>query len=192
MTINRAQGQTLRMPGLYLPSRLLSHGHRLTHTSLTGTKTSTHNTGWEFGHVCRTHFKKMMWLSDYINDVNSPLVALLMALLTRVARDPAILTLTSDEVKGTGRTLSRHKGSGAICQGCPSCNGPNWHFKTESVAALWKMCCKPFTHVCHMNNVHTMLSVVVHSDISLSQVVIFVNDAPSAPDILPAIFNISS
>ena len=108
----------------------------------------------------------MMWLSDYFNDVNSPYVAVLKALLTRIARDPFILTLTPDEVKGTGRALSRHKGSGTICQGCPSCNGPNWHFKTESVAALWTMCCKPLTLIGQTNRCSTMLSVVVHLHIA--------------------------
>ena len=120
------------------------------------------------GHVCRTHLKKVMWLRDYFNDVDSPLVALLMAMLSRVARDPSILTLTPDEVKGTGRALSRHRGSGIICQGCLFCNGPNWHFKTESVAALWTTCCKPLTHVSQLNSVHTVLSVMVHSHVSLS------------------------
>ena len=109
-----------------------------------------------------------MWLSDYFDDADSPLVALLMALLRRVARDPSMLTLNPDEVKGSGRALSRHKGSGAICQGCPSCPGPNWHFKTEIVAALWTMCCKPLIYICPSNSLHTMLSVVVPSHISLA------------------------
>ena len=108
----------------------------------------------ECGHVCRTHLKKMMWLSDYVNGITSPYVALLVALLRRVARDPTILTFTSDEIKGAARAISRHKGSGMSCQGCPNCNGPNWHFKTESVAALWTMCCKQPTHVCSLNSLH--------------------------------------
>lgn len=74
-------------------------------------------------------------------DIKSSWMALLLALLQRVARDPSILTLTSDEIKGTGQTLSRHKG----CKACASCNGPSWAFKTESVATFWRMCCKPLT-----------------------------------------------
>ena len=132
-----------------------------------------------------------MLLSDCFNDAESPLVALLMALLRRVARDPSILTLTPDEVRGTVRALSRHKGLG-VCQGCPFCNGPNWHFKTESVAALWTMCCKHLTHVSQLNSLHTVLSVVVRSHVSLSRVVSFRDVAPSGPDVLPATFNLPS
>lgn len=74
-------------------------------------------------------------------DIESSWMALLLALLQRVARDPSILTLTPDEIRGTGQSLSRHKG----CKACASCNGPSWGFKTESVATFWRMCCKPLT-----------------------------------------------
>ena len=133
---------------------------------------------WEYAHVCRSHLQRMLWLSDSHAGGSTALLDLRLAFLRRVARDPSILTLTSAEVMGLGKNLSRHKG----CHGCPSCNGPGWEFKAGSVAAIWTMCCKPLTHVCQSNSLHTMMSVVVPSPISLSQVVTRMDVAPPAPD----------
>ena len=83
-----------------------------------------------------------------------PLLELQLAFFRRVARDPSILTLTSDEVMGLGRNLSRHKG----CHGCPSCNGPGWQFKAESVATLWPMCCKAPTTLVQWTVLYRALS----------------------------------
>lgn len=90
----------------------------------------------------------MIWLGDSQRLSDGPYVQLLQAFLSRLARDPSVLTLTPEEIKGNQEGVSRHKGTGAVCQGCPSCNGPSWHFKTESVAAIWTICCKSHARNC--------------------------------------------
>jgi hypothetical protein len=98
--------------------------------------------------ACRTCMKRVIWLGDSERLSDGPYVELLQAFLSRLARDPSVLTLTPEEIKGNQEGTSRHKGTGAVCQGCPSCNGPSWHFKTESVAAIWTICCKSAAHEC--------------------------------------------
>ena len=135
--------------------------HYTTHTKIRktsmsnigkGSTLSTHET-LQYG-ACRTCMKRVIWLGDSQNSSDGPYVELLQAFLSRLARDPSVLTLTPEEIKGNQEGISRHKGTGAVCQGCPSCNGPSWHFKTESVAAIWTICCK--SHACNCIRLHTL------------------------------------
>ncbi|DBA75482.1 TPA: hypothetical protein ACH3X1_010733 [Trebouxia sp. C0004] len=109
--------------------------------------------------VMRTCMKRVIWLGDSQRLSDGPYVELLQAFLSRLARDPSVLTLTSEEIKGNKEGISRHKVTGAVCQGCPSCNGPSWHFKTESVAAIWTICCA----VCGEQASHPVAAVAVNA-----------------------------
>ena len=107
--------------------------------------------------------KRVIWLGDSQRLSDGPYVELLQAFLSRLARDPSVLTLTPEEIKGNQEGVSRHKGTGAVCQGCPSCNGPSWHFKTESVAAIWTICCKSHAHDCVRLNIFNCKSAHMRS-----------------------------
>ncbi|KAL0021777.1 hypothetical protein WJX79_009116 [Trebouxia sp. C0005] len=109
--------------------------------------------------IMRACMKRVIWLGDSQRLSDGPYVDLLQAFLSRLARDPSVLTLTPEEIKGNQEGVSRHKETGAVCQGCPSCNGPDWHFKTESVAAIWTICCA----VCSEQGSHPVATVAVNA-----------------------------
>lgn len=70
--------------------------------------------------------------------------ALLLAYLRRLAKDPSILRVEPAESQGSAQGRARHRALGQTpCLGCTQCNGPEWAFKTETVAWLWTNFCEP-------------------------------------------------
>lgn len=83
-----------------------------------------------------------MALADW-NPVAKPnpnMVSLGFAFVRRLARDSSILLLQPEDL---GKASQEHK-----CLGCFLCCGPEWEFKTKTMAKLYALFCEFDTFPC--------------------------------------------
>ena len=93
----------------------------------------------------------------WFNTNYGPGAHLMVVMLQRLAREPALLIITPEEAAGQPQIRARHKVKGAPCQGCRACNGPSWHHKTLTLALLWARASKYFSTVGQSYLQHTRM-----------------------------------
>ncbi len=63
--------------------------------------------------------------------------ALGFAFVRRIGMEPSLLWVKSHEFGSNALCSQRN------CSGCSKCGSPEWIFKTEMIATLWTLFCKP-------------------------------------------------
>lgn len=84
--------------------------------------------------LCRARLSQVLVDWNPLLKPNPSMVSQEFAFVRRLARDSSILLLQPEDL---GTVSQEHK-----CPGCPSCCGPVWACKTETVAALYARFCE--------------------------------------------------
>ena len=88
----------------------------------------------------RLSFPEVLRHLEYGQDSKNPMSKFLMALVTRLGRQPSLLWLGPDGQPS--RRQAHALPERTVCQGCANCKGADWLLKTQIVAHLWTICCE--------------------------------------------------
>lgn len=106
--------------------------------------------------LMRSHLQKLLLTDNAMKEPDSHHARLLTLFLRRLSKEASLLLHKGKELNLNKKGITRHI-NGQICEGCPDCNGPDWHHKSASVAMLWALCC----HCCTRPEAHHIAAVAV-------------------------------
>ncbi|DBA71601.1 TPA: hypothetical protein ACH3X2_001066 [Trebouxia sp. C0005] len=96
--------------------------------------------------LIRLSFLEGLQHLDSMQDSDNPMLAFLMALMTRLGRQPSLLWLGSDGQPSPRQTYAPH--AHRVCQGCANCKGADSLLKTQIVVLLWAIFCSEASGAC--------------------------------------------